>query len=90
MAIRGRDHYTREDNAYYKPYLVEVIGIIIYDTVLGLSVLYECKLFADDLWILALGPLVVVSTRITRSELWLAFDEPMCLELTDRGRVTYT
>ena len=79
-----------DDDIYNFDEVGFIIGIIIYDTVLGLSVLYECKLFADDLWILALGPLVVVSTRITRSELWLAFDEPMCLELTDRGRVTYT
>ena len=68
-AIRGRNYYTREDNAYHKPYLVEVIGVIIYDTIFGLDVLYEGKPLANDLWILILGPLVVVSIYITRSEL---------------------
>jgi len=68
-AIRGRNYHTREDNAHYKPHLVEVIGIIIHNTILGLDILYEGKPLANDLWILILGPLVVVSTRITRSEL---------------------
>jgi len=49
MAIRGRNYYTGEDNAYYKPSLVEVIDIIIHDTVLGFDVLYEGKPFANDL-----------------------------------------
>jgi hypothetical protein len=89
MAIRGCNYYTREDDAYYKPSLVEVIDIVIYDTILGLDVLYESKLLANDLWILALGPLVVVSTRITRSELWLAFNEVVCLALADRGHIAF-
>ena len=69
MAVRGRDYYTYEDDAYYEPSLVEVIGIVIYNAVFGLDVPYKGKLFSNDLWILALSPLVVVSTRITRSEL---------------------
>jgi hypothetical protein len=67
-AIRGRDYYAYKDNAYYKPGLVEVVDIVIYNTILGLNVLYESKLLANDLWILVLSPLVVVSTCITRPE----------------------
>ena len=73
----------------YKPSLVEVINVVIYDTVLSYSVLYKCKLLANNLWILILSPLVVISTRIMRPELWLAFDEVVGPELADRGRVAY-
>jgi hypothetical protein len=89
IAVRGRNYYAREDNAHYKPSLVEVVGIIVQDTVLGLDVPYEGKPLANDLWILTLGPLVVVPTCPTCPELFLAFDEVMCLELADRGCVTY-
>jgi len=68
-AIRGRDHYTHEDDAYYKPSLVEVVDIVVHDTVLSLDISYKCKPLANDLRIFALSPLVVVSTRITRLEL---------------------
>ena len=88
-AIRGRNHHAREDDAHHEPSLVEVIDIVVHDTVLGLDVPYEGKPLANDLRIFILGPLVVVSTRITRSEPWLAFDESMCPELTDRGRVAF-
>jgi len=88
-AVRGCNYYSRENDAYYEPSLIEVVDIVIYDTILGLDVSYKGKPFANDLWILVLSPLVVVSTRITRSELWLAFDEVVCLELADRGRVAY-
>jgi len=69
MAIRGRNYYTCEDNAYYKPSLVEVVDVVVYDTIFGLDVSYECKPLANDLWIFVFSPLVVVSTCITRSEL---------------------
>ena len=49
MAVRGRNYYTYEDNTYYKPYLVKVIGIIIYNTILGLNVLYKGKLLVNNL-----------------------------------------
>jgi len=88
-AVRGRNHHSRENDAHHEPSLIEVVDIVIHDTILGLDVSYEGKPFANDLWILALSPLVVVSTRITRSELWLAFDEVVCPELADRGRVAY-
>jgi hypothetical protein len=48
-AVRGRDHHTREDNAHHKPGLVEVVDIVIHDTVLGLNVSYESKPLANDL-----------------------------------------
>ena len=61
-AVRGRNYYAREDNAHYKPRLVEVIDIVVEDTVLGLNVPYKGKLLANNLRILVLGPLVVVPT----------------------------
>jgi hypothetical protein len=85
---RDSSHYAHEDDAHYKPSLVEVVDIVINNAILGLGILYEGKLLANDLWILVFGPLVVVSTRITRLELWLAFDEVVCPELADRVRVT--
>jgi hypothetical protein len=48
-AIGGRNYYAYEDNAYYKPSLVEVIDIVIYDTVLSLNVSYKGKLLANNL-----------------------------------------
>jgi len=68
-AIRGCDHHTREDDTYYKPSLVEIIDIVIYDAVLGLDISYESKPLANNIRILALSPLVVVFTRPTRPEL---------------------
>jgi len=68
-AVRGRDHHTGEDDAHHKPSLVEVIDIVVYDTVLSLDVPYEGKPLANDLRILALSPLVVVPTCPTRPEL---------------------
>jgi len=68
-AIRGYNHHTREDNAHHEPSLVEVIDIVIHDAVLGLSIPYEHKPLANDVWILALCPLVVVFTRPTRTKL---------------------
>jgi len=69
MAVRGRNYYACEDNAHYKPNLVEVIDIVVHDTILGLNVSYKGKPLANNLWILTLSPLVVVSTRPTRTEL---------------------
>ncbi len=68
-AIRGRNHHARADDTYYEPSLVEVIDIVIYDTILGLDIPHEYKLLANDLWILALGSLVIVSIYITCIEL---------------------
>ena len=88
-AIRGYNYHTCEDDAHHKPSLVEVIDIVVHNAVLGLNVPYEGKLLANNLWILALSPLVVVFTRITRTDLWLAFNEVVCLAFIDRGRVAY-
>jgi len=48
-AIRGRNYYARKDNAYHKPSLVEVVDIVVHDTVLSLDVSYEGKLLANNL-----------------------------------------
>jgi len=69
IAIRGCNYYTREDDTHYKPSLVEVIDIVIHDAVLGLDISYKSKPLANDIRILALSPLVVVFTRLTRPEL---------------------
>jgi len=88
-AVRSRNYHAREDNPHYEPSLVEVVDVVIHDTVLGLDVSYEGKPLANNLWILVLGPLVVVSTRITRMELWLAFDEVVCPAFADGGCVAF-
>ena len=88
-AVRSRNYYTREDNAHYEPSLIEVIDIVVHNAVLGSNVPYKRKPLANNLRVLVLGPLVVVSTRITCTELWLAFDEVICLAFADRGRVTF-
>ena len=67
----------------------ESVDVVVHDTVLGLNVPYEGKPLANNLRILVLSPLVVVPTCPTRPELWLAFDEVVCLELADRGRIPY-
>jgi hypothetical protein len=48
-AVRGHNYYARKDNAHYKPSLIEVIGIIVQDTVLSLNVPYKGKPLANDL-----------------------------------------
>ena len=88
-AIRGRNYHACEDDAHHEPSLIEVVDVVVHDAVLGLDVLYEGKPLANDLWILALCPLVVVSTRTTRIDLWLAYDEVVCPALADRGRVAF-
>ncbi len=89
IAVRGCNYYACEDNAYHKPSLVEVVDIVVYDTILSLNVLYKRKLLANDLQIFILSPLVVVLTRLTRSDPFLAIDKVIGLELADRGRVAY-
>jgi len=88
-AIRGRNHHAREDDAHHKPSLIEVVDIIIHNPVLGHDVQDDGKPLSNNLWILALGPLIVVPTYPTRTELWLAFDEVICLAFADRGRVAF-
>ena len=87
-AIRGRNHHTSEDDAHHKPSLVEVIDIVIYNTVLSLNVSYKGKPFANDIWIFALRPLVVVPTCPTLPELFLAYNEVVCPKLVSRIKPT--
>jgi hypothetical protein len=48
-AIRGRDYHAYEDNAHHEPSLVEVVDIVIYNTVLSLNVSYESKPLTNNL-----------------------------------------
>lgn len=59
-AIRGRKHHARADDAHHRPSLIEVVDIIIHDTVVGLDIPHERKPLGNDLWFLALSPLVVI------------------------------
>ena len=68
-AVRGRNHHPREDDAHHEPSLVEIVGILIEDPILGLGVLYKRKPLANDLRIFVLRPLVVISMCKARTEL---------------------
>jgi len=48
-AIRGSNYYIRDNNAYYKAGLVEIIRIFVKDTVLSLSIIYKGKPLANNL-----------------------------------------
>ena len=48
-AIGGRNYHAREDDAHHEPSLVEVVDIVIHDTILGLNVSYKGKPLANDL-----------------------------------------
>jgi len=48
-AVRGRNHHSHENDAHYKPSLIEIVDIVIYDTILSLDILYKGKPFANDL-----------------------------------------
>jgi len=74
-AVRGSDYYGGDDNAHYKAGFVEVVHIVIEDPVFDLYIVYKRKLLANNFWIFAFGPLVVVFTRKTRLKFWLALDE---------------
>ena len=88
-AIRGCDYHARRDDAHHEPGLIEVVDIVIQDTVLSYHIPHKRKPVADDLWILALSPLVVVSTYTTHLEPFVAFDKVVRPELADRGYVAY-
>ena len=62
----ARNNHCSRDNAHLKPGLVEVVDICLLDAVLRDCVPYKRKLAANDLWIFALGPLVVVFPIETR------------------------
>ena len=48
-AIRGRNYHAYEDDAHHKPSLVEVIDIVIHDTVFSFNVPHKGKPLANDL-----------------------------------------
>ena len=63
------------DDAHLKPCLVEVVDVRLLDTVLRDCVPHKRKPAANNIWIFALGPLVVVFPIKTRGGLWVPFDE---------------
>ncbi len=58
--FRACNNHCSRDDAYLKPGLVEVVDIGLLDAILRDCVLYKRKPTANNLWIFALGPLVVV------------------------------
>ncbi len=88
--VTGRHSHSGDDDAHHEAGLVEIIRIFVKDTVFGLRIVHKRKNhFANNLWIFALRPLVVVFTRKTRPKFWLAFNEVVSLAFTDRGRVAF-
>jgi len=66
IAIRGSNYYSGDNNTYYKAGLVEIIYIVVKNTVLSLSIIYKRKLLANNLRIFVFSLLIVVFTRKTR------------------------
>ena len=48
-AVQGRNYHSYENDAHYKPSLIEVIDIVIHNTIFSLDVSYKGKLFANNL-----------------------------------------
>jgi len=88
-AVRGSNYYSGDNNAHYKASFVKIIRIVVEDTILDFNVMYKGKLLANNYWIFAFSPLVVVFTRKTRPEFWLAFNEVVSLSYANRGRVAF-
>ena len=62
-------------------------GGYLRDPIFGDCVPHKRKPATNDLWIFALGPLVIVLPIESGSELWLSFDEVGNPVLADLGRV---
>ena len=73
--FRTCNNYYSWDNAYLKPYLVEVVDVCLLDTVLCDCVPHKRKPTINDLRIFVLGPLVVIFPIEMRSELWVLFNK---------------
>jgi hypothetical protein len=58
--LRSCNNYSYRYLAYYKASLVEVIGVVVLDTILGFDIGYEAELALDYLRILVEGSLIVV------------------------------
>ncbi len=89
QAIRGRNYYTCEDDAYYKPSFVEVIDVVFYDAILSFNILHQGKPPTNNLQIFVFRLLVVVSIRTTRIDRRLALEEVIYLLFTDRGHIAF-
>jgi hypothetical protein len=60
LLLRSYNNCSCRYLAYYKASLIEVIGIIILDTILSFNISYEAELALDYLRILAEGSLIVI------------------------------
>ena len=87
--VRGSNYYGGDDNTYYKAGFVEVIHIVIEDPVFNLYIIHKRKLLANNFWIFAFGPLVVIFTRKTHPKFWLALDEVVSPLYAHFGRVAF-
>ena len=88
-AVRGSNYHGGDDNAHHKAGLVEVVYIVIEDPVFDLYIVHKRKPLANNFWIFAFGPLVVVFTRKTRPKFWLALDEVVSPSYAYFGRVAF-
>ncbi len=61
--------------AYKKVCFVEVLDVGFYNIMFGNYILEKSKLSSNDLWIFALGLLIIVRTVPMYIELWLLFNE---------------
>ncbi len=85
--------HTECDNVVLLAVGLEFLGVVaivaVKDAVFDLGVIHKGKLLANNLWIFAFGPLVVLFTRKTRPEFWLALDEVVSPSNANRGRVAF-
>jgi len=88
-AVRGSNYHNGDNNTHYKAGFVKIIRIVVKDTILNFNVIYKGKPLANNYWIFAFSPLVVVFTRKTRPEFWLAFNKVVSPSYTNRGRVAF-
>ncbi len=75
--------------AYEKVCLVEIPDVGFYNTIFGNYILEKSKPSFNNLWIFVLGPLVIVQTVPTYTELWLSFNKIGSLTQSNIYRVVY-
>ena len=81
--VRAYNNYRCGDLTYYKAGLVEVIDILVLDTVFSFQVREKRELARDFFNIFVEGPLIVVYTRKTCPEVSLSFNEVRSLTCPD-------
>jgi len=84
-------HYNKDgyNLIYKKAYLVEILNIGFYNIMFDNYILEKLKLGSNNLLIFILGPLIIVWTVPTYTELWLLFDEVGSLTQSNIHRVIY-